>query len=40
MRDAIIKRILALTDEQFELLIALFNETEDEEQQVQQTESA
>lgn len=33
MRDAIIKRILALTDEQLELLVALLQKEEDEEAQ-------
>ena len=37
MRDAIKKRILALTDEQFELLIALLHELENEPKQEQRT---
>ena len=32
MRESIIKRILALTDEQFELLIALLEEAEESEE--------
>ena len=31
MRDSLIERILALTDEQFELLVALLQELEEEQ---------
>lgn len=40
MRDAIIKRIVALTDEQLELLIALFQELEEEPKQDEHQTSA
>ena len=37
MRDAIIERILKLSDEQFELLIALLQELEEEPKQEHRT---
>lgn len=37
MRESIIKRILALTDEQFELLVALLEEAEESEDQNRQS---